>query len=69
MNVTLVFLYLTVGMPREVPDVHFRVPERTVDECLADAKAFLTSDARAKFPESLGLSAACITQGPADNPT
>jgi hypothetical protein len=52
-------LVITIVMPRDVPDVRHTIEEKSIDECWADAKEFV-SHGTPKIEHALGVMAACL---------
>jgi hypothetical protein len=52
-------LFLTINMPRNVPDKHGTFAEESIEACWEDAKAFVANGVPKSEPDATGVMAGC----------
>lgn len=60
MNPAIITLVLTIAMPANVPDIHLKLQEPSIEVCLSDAKDFLDHGVPKAAKDAVGVAAMCL---------
>ena len=63
MNPVLFYIVLTIVMPQGQPDITYRHSEPSYEQCLSDAKEFLSHQLPDDIKNPAGLIATCEVHG------